>query len=133
MKSTKKSRRKTSSSSRTVMTTTEKFERLAGRRRKGETTGNYQLRLYIAGMTDRSRFALKNIKKICEDRLKGKYDLEVVDIYQQPEASRKEQIIAVPMLVKQLPEPIRRLLGDLSDEEKVMIALDIQRPEKGKE
>lgn len=116
-----------------ILSTTEQFERLA--ENKATAPGleeTYHLRLYIAGMTDRSRMALKNIKKICEEQLQGKYELEVVDVYQQPEAGREQQIIAVPTLVKQLPLPIRRLLGDLSDEEKVIISLDISRPSEKK-
>ena len=106
--------------------TTRKFERLAAKRK---TPGEpYVLRLYIAGLNNRSRRALTNIKKVCDERLAGRYDLQVVDLYQQPEAGRQDQILAIPTLVKTLPLPLRRLLGDLSDEEKVVIALGLSSP-----
>jgi circadian clock protein KaiB len=87
----------------------------------------YVLRLYIAGMTSRSTEAFSSIKAICEKYLQGRYDLEVIDIYQQPALARDEQIIAAPTLVKQLPAPLRRLVGNLSQEERVLIGLDLNR------
>jgi circadian clock protein KaiB len=89
----------------------------------------YVLRLYVAGMTPRSARAIANIKEICEEHLKGLYTLQVIDIYQQPVLARGDQIIAVPTLIKKLPEPLRRLIGDLSDRERVLIGLDL-RPKK---
>jgi circadian clock protein KaiB len=86
----------------------------------------YLLRLYITGMTPRSTQAIENLKKICEEHLKGRYDLEVIDIYQQPTLAKDEQIIAAPTLIKKLPVPIRRLVGDLSDEERVLLGLDLR-------
>ena len=85
----------------------------------------YDLVLFISGASDRSRVALANIKAIAAEHLAGRYRLSVVDLYQQPERAREHEIIAVPTLVKRLPEPLRRLIGDLSDEERVMIGLDI--------
>ncbi|RYZ39190.1 MAG: circadian clock protein KaiB [Sphingobacteriales bacterium] len=85
----------------------------------------YVLKLYITGLTPNSRRAVENIKNICEEHLQGRYQLEVVDIYQQPELAKKEQIVAVPTLIKQLPSPLRRLIGDMSDTEKVLIGLNL--------
>jgi circadian clock protein KaiB len=81
--------------------------------------------LYVSGSTAKSALAVENIKRICEQHLKSRYDLEVVDIYQQPNLARDEQIVAVPTLIKRSPPPIRRLIGDLSDVKKVLIGLDL--------
>jgi len=86
----------------------------------------YILRLYVAGTTPRSNRAILNIKKICEQELQGRYDLEIIDIYQQPELAENEQIIAAPTLIKKLPLPLRKVIGDLSDEERVIIGLDLR-------
>jgi circadian clock protein KaiB len=86
----------------------------------------YVLRLYVTGMTPRSLEALRTIKALCEEHLQGRYDLEVVDIYQHPRLAQDEQIIAVPTLVKQLPAPLRRLIGNLSDRERVLFGLDLR-------
>jgi len=86
----------------------------------------YVLRLYVAGMTPRSARALANIKQICEEHLKGHYGLQVIDLYQQPVLAKGDQIIAVPTLIKKLPMPLRRLIGDLSDRERVLIGLDLK-------
>ncbi|HET6629517.1 MAG TPA: circadian clock KaiB family protein [Woeseiaceae bacterium] len=94
-----------------------------------EYTGNYVLRLYVTGMTPRSSRAIATIKSICEEHLEGRYDLEVIDIYQHPTLARDEQIIATPTLVKRLPAPLRRFIGDLSDEERVLLGLDLRRKE----
>jgi circadian clock protein KaiB len=85
----------------------------------------YELRLYVAGMTPRSVRAITNIKEICEEHLKGRYDLKVFDIYQQT-LTEGEQIIAVPTLIKKLPMPLRRIIGDLSNRERVLIGLDLK-------
>jgi len=87
----------------------------------------YVLRLYVAGLTARSRTAISNITSICEEHLQGRYDLEVIDVFQRPILARQEQIIATPTLVKKLPAPLRRLIGDLSEREKVLIGLDLRR------
>lgn len=86
----------------------------------------YVLRLYVAGMTPRSSRAITNIKEICEEYLKGRYDLQVIDLYQQPILAEGHQIIAVPTLIKRLPVPLRRLIGDLSDRGRVLIGLDLK-------
>lgn len=90
---------------------------------------HYGLRLYVAGMTPRSARAIANIKEICEEHLKGRFTLEVIDIYQQPVLAEGDQIIAVPTLLKKLPPPLRRLIGDLSDRERVLIGLDLKPKE----
>ncbi len=95
------------------------------RRRK-----NYVLRLYIAGMTPASQRAVLNVKEFCDANLEGRYDLEVIDIYQQPTLGEGEQIIAAPTLIKKLPLPLRKFIGDLSDRERLFFGLDV-RP-KGK-
>ncbi len=86
----------------------------------------YELRLYVTGMTPRSTRAIANIKSICEEYLKGRYDLQVIDIYQQRVLAEGHQIIAVPTLIKKLPLPLRRIIGDLSDRERVLIGLDLK-------
>jgi circadian clock protein KaiB len=88
--------------------------------------GDFVLRLFVTGTTPRSVQAISNIKKICEEHLKGRYELEVVDVYQQPELARKEQIVAVPTLIKELPRPLRKLIGDLSDTQRVLVGLDLK-------
>jgi circadian clock protein KaiB len=88
-------------------------------------TERYVLRLYVTGMTPRSAAAITNLQAICEERLAGRYDLEVIDIYQQPVLTRGEQIIAAPTLIKKLPLPMRRLVGDMSDRERVLSGLDL--------
>lgn len=101
----------------------EKFgEAVAGRGRR-----RYVLRMYVAGTTPRSNRAVSNLKKICKEHLDGRYDLEIVDIYQNPVLAAGEQIIATPTLIKVLPLPIRKLVGDLSDLGRVLVGLDIRR------
>ena len=90
-------------------------------------TARYVLRLYVVGMTPKSTRAITNIKAICEKYLRGHYDLEVVDVYQQPQLAQGEQILAVPALVKKLPLPLRTLVGDLSNTERVLFGLDLRR------
>jgi circadian clock protein KaiB len=85
----------------------------------------YVLRLYVSGSTSKSALAVENIKRICEQHLKNRYDLEVIDIYQQPSLARDDQIVAVPTLIKRSPFPMRRLIGDLSDLKKVLFGLDL--------
>lgn len=85
----------------------------------------FRLRLFVAGATEHSARAIANIKEVCEAYLKGRYELEVVDLYQQPAMAREEQIIAAPTLLKKLPLPVRRLIGDLSTTERVLVALDL--------
>jgi circadian clock protein KaiB len=86
---------------------------------------HYRLRLFVTGTTPRSARAIQNLRTICESYLSGRYDLEVIDIYQHPEHVKAEQIVVTPTLVKQFPLPLRKLIGDLSDTERVLDALDI--------
>lgn len=86
----------------------------------------YVLRLYVAGMTHRSSQAIQNITRICEENLKGRYDLQVIDIYQQPTLARGEQIIAAPTLIKKLPLPLRKFIGNMADEGKILVGLDLR-------
>ena len=87
---------------------------------------SYVLRLYITGATTKSVDAIKNIKKICEEYLEGQYELEVIDLYQKPCLAKDEQIVAAPTLIKKLPLPLRRIIGDLSNKEKVLLGLDLR-------
>ncbi|MCX6300742.1 MAG: circadian clock KaiB family protein [Bacteroidia bacterium] len=87
----------------------------------------YILRLYITGTTNRSVLALTNLKKICEEYLEGRYELEVIDLYQMPNLAKDEQIIAAPTLIKKLPLPFRRIIGDMSNTEKVLLGLDLRK------
>jgi circadian clock protein KaiB len=89
----------------------------------------YELRLYIAGKTPKSVAALANLKKYCEEHLKGEYIIEVIDLLVQPQLAAGDQILAIPTLVRKVPEPIRKIIGDLSNEEKVLVGLNI-RPVK---
>lgn len=84
------------------------------------------LRLYVAGTTQQSTRAILNIQQICEEHLNGAYQLEVIDIYQRPQLAKDEQIIAVPTLVKKLPLPLRRVIGNFSDSERVLVGLDLR-------
>jgi circadian clock protein KaiB len=94
--------------------------------RKAEST-RYVLRLYVAGQTPKSVNAITNIKKICEENLKGRYELAVIDLYQQPQLADGEQIIALPTLIKKLPPPLRRIIGDMSNTERLLVGLDLRK------
>ncbi len=94
----------------------------------GPRTEKHVLRLYVTGMTPRSTEAVARIKILCEQHLAGRYELDVIDIYQQPARAMSEQIIATPTLIKSLPLPLRRLVGDLSDQGRVLRGLDVQAP-----
>ena len=85
----------------------------------------YKLRLYVTGRTAQSQRALENLRQICETDLKELYDLEVIDVLEHPKLAEHEKIIATPTLVKQLPEPVRKILGDLSDRDRVLLSLDV--------
>ena len=93
---------------------------------ENDDSGNWNLRLYVAGQTPRSLSAFKNLKEICEEYLKGKYHIEVVDLMENPTLARGDQILAIPTLVRKLPQPIRKIIGDLSNTERVLVGLDIQ-------
>jgi circadian clock protein KaiB len=85
----------------------------------------YTLRLYVAGMTSRSIRAVENVRAFCEKHLEGRYDLAVIDVYQQPALAKSEQLIAAPTLIKKLPLPLRRLIGDMSNEDRILVGLDL--------
>jgi circadian clock protein KaiB len=91
----------------------------------GETSERYILRLYVTGMTSRSARAVENVRAFCEKHLEGRYDLQVIDVYQQPALAKSEQLIAAPTLIKKLPLPLRRLIGDMSNEDRVLVGLDL--------
>ncbi len=97
----------------------------------GQPQEKFILRLYIAGQTPRSLTALANLRKICEEHLPGRYELEVVDLIMHPKRARTDQIMAIPTLVRSLPTPIARIIGDLSDSEQVLLGLNIQRKAVG--
>jgi circadian clock protein KaiB len=84
------------------------------------------LRLYVAGHTPKSNTAFRNLQKICEDQLKGSYKIEVIDLLENPQLSREHQILAIPTLVRKLPVPVRKIIGDLSDTERVLVGLDLK-------
>ncbi|MGA2177249.1 MAG: circadian clock KaiB family protein [Verrucomicrobiota bacterium] len=86
----------------------------------------WQLRLYVAGQTPKSLTAFSNLKKICEDHLKGRYRIEVLDLLEQPQLSKGDQILAIPTLVRKLPQPVRKIIGDLSNTERVLVGLDLR-------
>ena len=106
-----------------IKSATEKFEMTA----TDKSEEKYVLSLYITGSTSRSVLAITNLKKICEEYLEGKYELEVIDLYKNPLVAREEQIIAAPTLIKKLPLPFRRIIGDMSNEEKVLMGLDLRK------
>ena len=86
----------------------------------------YVLRLYVAGQTPKSILAFKNLTQICEDHLQGRYEIEMIDLLENPQLARGDQILAVPTLVRRLPEPIKKIIGDLSNTESVLVGLDLQ-------
>ena len=91
-------------------------------------TGEYVLRLFVTGMTTRSSRAVNNLRTICDEYLEGRYELEVIDIYQQPALTKGEQIVAAPTLIKKLPLPMRRIIGDMSNRDGVLLGLDLVAP-----
>lgn len=99
------------------------LEKAADEASRGQT---YVLRLYVAGANPRSSAAIRSITEICEQHLKDRYDLEIIDIYQQPTLARGEQIIAAPTLIKKVPMPLRRFIGDLADKERILVGLDLR-------
>lgn len=100
--------------------------------RNQSTTSNqpapkWDLKLYVAGQTTRSIAALENLQRICEEHLADQYHIEVIDLLKDPKLARGDQILAVPTLVRKLPEPVRKIIGDLSDEERVLVGLDLRQ------
>ena len=91
----------------------------------------WNLRLYVAGQTPKSARAISNLRKICEEHLSGRYSIEVIDLLKDPQLARGDQILAIPTLVRRLPEPIKKIIGDLSDSERVLIGLDLRPAPRG--
>ncbi len=91
----------------------------------------WELRLYVAGQTPKSLVAFANLRKICEEHLAGKYRIEVIDLLENPTLARSDQILAIPTLVRKLPEPVRKIIGDLSNKERVLVGLDVRPVPKG--
>jgi len=94
--------------------------------KKAPKKAKYSLVLYVAGMTPRSTKAISNVRRICDEHLAGSYDLVVVDIYQQPKLAKGEQIVAAPTLIKKLPLPLRRIIGDMSDTDRFLVGIDLK-------
>ncbi len=105
-----------------VEDSTKEFEKIL---KESKSKEKYILRLCITGMSLRSTMAIENVKKICEENLKGRYELEVIDVLQQPEYVKKEQLLAAPTLIKKLPLPLRRLIGDMSNKDRMLVGLDL--------
>src|SRR4026207_1896225 len=91
----------------------------------------YRLRLYVAGQTPKSVLAFRNPKQICEEHLHGHYEIEIIDLLQNPQLAQGDQILAIPTLVRRLPEPIKKIIGDLSNTERVLVGLDLQESRQG--
>jgi circadian clock protein KaiB len=87
----------------------------------------YLLKLYVTGSSPRAEVAIANLRRICEQELNGKYELEIIDVLKQPQVAEDDKILATPTLIKQLPPPLRRVIGDLSDKEKVLLGLEVRR------
>ena len=101
-------------------------KRAKARAPDGRTAKLWQLRLYVAGQTPKSLTAFSNLKKICESHLNGRYRIEVIDLMEQPQLSKGDQILAIPTLVRKLPQPVRKIIGDLSDANRVLVGLDLR-------
>jgi circadian clock protein KaiB len=93
---------------------------------KKRSKKQWELRLYVAGQTDRAVTAFSNLKKICEEHLADKYSIEIIDLLKRPQLARGDQIVAVPTLVRKLPEPVRKIIGNLSDTQRVLVGLDLR-------
>ena len=113
------------------MATPTKHERLGPAARRlndaiaAASTERFVLRLFVSGLSARSRRAIDNIKQLCETHLAGRYELQIIDIYQQPELAKDQQLIAAPTLIKKLPLPLRRLIGDMSNEDRILVGLNL--------
>jgi circadian clock protein KaiB len=94
--------------------------------KKSNGADTYRLRLYVAGQTPRSISAFTNLKKICDEHLEGRYELEIIDLLRTPQLARGDQILAIPTLVRRLPEPVRKIHGDLSNTQRVLVGLDLR-------
>ena len=93
---------------------------------RNKASQRFLLRLYVSGSTPKSLAAIRHLREFCEEHLKGRYDLDVIDIFQRPQLARHEQIVAAPTLIKELPPPLRKLVGDLSDRERILVGLDLK-------
>lgn len=102
---------------------------MTGEKGGGKPQKEWELKIYVAGETEKSKIAIENLRKVCDEHLKGKYHIEVIDLLKNPQLAAEEQIFAVPTVVRKLPEPLKKLIGDLSATEKVLVGLDI-RPKK---
>ena len=92
---------------------------------RAKPADHWKLRLYVAGQTPKSLVAFANLKRLCEDHLKGRYTIEVIDLVETPRLAKDDQILAIPTLVRKLPEPVRKIIGDLSNTERVLVGLDL--------
>jgi circadian clock protein KaiB len=104
-----------------------KTTELRSKRKSAEAAGVFELRLYVAGQTEKSVAALANLKRICETHLAGRYRIEIIDLVKAPQLAVVDQIVALPTLVRRLPEPIKKIIGDLSNEQRVLVGLEVQR------
>jgi len=102
---------------------------MAGEKSKGRVQKEWELKIYVAGETEKSRVAIENLWRVCEEHLKGEYHIEIVDLVKNPQLAAEDQIFAVPTVIRKLPEPIKKLIGDLTATEKVIVGLDI-KPKK---
>lgn len=108
------------------MLTTNKIKQIEVSQTTGRQEAIWELRLYVAGQTSKSLVAFANLKRICEEHLAGRYRIEVIDLLVNPQLARGDQILAVPTLVRKLPEPLKKIIGDLSNTERVLIGLDVR-------
>ena len=106
------------------------MEKVKPRTRSHRPEKNWELRLYVAGQTPKSLAAFANLKKICEEHLAGEYHIEVIDLLKEPKLASGDQILAIPTLVRKLPEPIRKIIGDLSDTERVLVGVNLRENKK---
>jgi circadian clock protein KaiB len=105
---------------------TKVVKQTTGPQRQPRETPVWDLRLYVAGQTPRSLKAFANLKRLCEEHLAGRYQIEVIDLLKNPQLAKGDQILAIPTLVRKLPEPVRKIIGDLSNAERVLVGLDIR-------
>ena len=106
-----------------------RYERAAGEMQ----TGTYVFQLYVSGMTPKSLRAIGNIKALCEEYLEGRYELQIIDVYQNPDQTKDARIVAAPTLIKKLPPPLRRFIGDLADKENILVKLDLLPDDSSRE
>ena len=100
---------------------------MSTRRNCAAAEEKWELRLYTAGQTPKSLAAIKNLKKVCEEHLAGRYEIEIVDLLKNPRLAKDDQIVAIPTLVRKLPDPVRKIIGDLSDTERALVGLQLRK------